>query len=402
MRRHNTTAVLLLMALALAGCSRLRRAPRSELVLRDEKVPAQLMQGVYGVTQGWRWTERAFSFTLGVPSTSHALYLELDLAVPEELMEDSRTVALLATANGVEVGRQVYSKPGRYRFTRYVPDAALRQRSVLAHFELDRSFRATGDRRDLGVIVLNVGLREYEQTAEYREKQNWAARQASLKAMKQVESLPAAKLVELRKSFFGLPGLAHIEFLGVPVDRNPLDLWIMQQVAFEVRPGFVIDTGTGEGGAALYWAHTLDGIGLPDAKVITIDSKNRVTAAARTGLWKRHIETMLGDPTAPAILARVEARVKNTATLAVLGAGEDVDGVLNALRVYAPLVSRGSYLVVENTAVDADPASPSRGMGPSEAVRRFLEEPQGKDFEVDSNRDLLVLTSSPGGWLRKK
>jgi cephalosporin hydroxylase len=402
MRRKLVFAAPLCAALLLTGCNSGRPIPTPELTLRDGGIPAQFLEGVYPPTGAWRWTERAFSFTLGAPPTRHAIYLELDLAVPEELMRDFRTVALLATVNGVEVGRQVYFKPGRYWFARYVPDAALEQPGARVHFELDHSFRDAGNRRDLGIIVLNVGLKEYEQTAEYREKQNWVARQAALKSMGRVSSIPAADLSKLRKTFFGLPGLAHTAFLGVPVDRNPLDLWIMQQAAFEVRPEFVIDTGTGEGGAALFWAHTLDGIGLPHAKVVTIDWKNRVTAAARTALWQRHVEAVLGDPTAPAVVARVAGEVKNAPTLVVLGAGEDVAGVLDALRAYAPLVTRGSYMVVENTEVDADPASPNRGMGPSEAVRRFLEEAQGGDFEIDSARDLLVLTSSPGGWLRRK
>jgi hypothetical protein len=36
------------------------------------------------------------------------------------------------------------------------------------------------------------------------------------------------------------------------------------------------------------------------------------------------------------------------------------------------------------------------------AVRRFLSEPAGRDFEQDFTREALVMTSYPGGWLRRK
>jgi hypothetical protein len=36
------------------------------------------------------------------------------------------------------------------------------------------------------------------------------------------------------------------------------------------------------------------------------------------------------------------------------------------------------------------------------AVRRFLAEGGSKDFEQDFTREAMVMTSYPGGWLRRK
>jgi cephalosporin hydroxylase len=163
-----------------------------------------------------------------------------------------------------------------------------------------------------------------------------------------------------------------------------------------VRPQFVIESWTGDGGTALYWAHTLHGLDEPGAKVLTVAPKPFTGPAAKHWLWNRYVEVLEGDPTAPETLARISGRVKGANTLVVLDGEQDAAGVIRELRAYAPLVSRGSYLVVANTGID------SGGSGPSEAVRRFLSEDAGKDYEVDSTRDLLVLTSSPGGWLRRK
>jgi cephalosporin hydroxylase len=76
--------------------------------------------------------------------------------------------------------------------------------------------------------------------------------------------------------------------------------------------------------------------------------------------------------------------------------------VLDELRLYAPLMAPGDYLAVEDTHLDGIPTHPEQGPGPTAAIRRFLAEPAGKDFEQDFTREALVMTSYPGGWLRRK
>lgn len=398
-------AILLFAAAFTCGlaCKRIPHQRISELSMAERTLPAGRADGVYEMTEGWRWTRRLFGFALDLPKTKQAIYLDFSFAVPDELLEDARTVSIIANVNGVEVGRQRYSRPGVVHFTRYIPQAALTRDPGAVRFELDRSVKGATEGVEHGIIALDVGLKEYEATSEYRDAQNWLAQQASNKVNKQIsEQFTPAKIIELRKLFFSLPAISQMEFQGIPVDRNPLDLWNMQQVAFEVRPKFVIDTGSGEGGAALYWAHILHGIGSEESKVIAIDRRNPATKASQHWLWKRYVEFTAGDLTDPDLVSRLAARVQGTNVLVVLDAGQEVTPVLSAIRAYAPLVSRGSYLAVENTRMDSDPAGRLEGAGAAEAVRRFLQEGGNREFEVDSARDMFVLTSSPGGWLRRK
>ena len=37
-------------------------------------------------------------------------------------------------------------------------------------------------------------------------------------------------------------------WLGVPVQKCPLDLWIYQEIVYEIRPDLIIECGTAEGG----------------------------------------------------------------------------------------------------------------------------------------------------------
>jgi cephalosporin hydroxylase len=69
------------------------------------------------------------------------------------------------------------------------------------------------------------------------------------------------------------------------------------------------------------------------------------------------------------------------------------------MRAYGPMVTSGSYLIVEDTCVNGHPVLPEHGPGPMEAVEEFLEET--KDFVVDRSMEKHYLTFNPKGYLRK-
>jgi cephalosporin hydroxylase len=191
-------------------------------------------------------------------------------------------------------------------------------------------------------------------------------------------------------------------WLGVPVQKNPCDLWMMQQTILETRPDFIVEAGTFRGGSALYFATILSGVGLDSSKVLTIDIGHGCQQAARNPLWQKHVEFILGSSTDPATVARVRDRVAGKKVLVVLDSVHTRSHVAEELRCYAGLVSPGSYLVVEDTNIDGVPVMPEAGPGPMAAVREFLASPQGKAFEQDLTREALVLTFNPGGWLKRR
>jgi cephalosporin hydroxylase len=85
--------------------------------------------------------------------------------------------------------------------------------------------------------------------------------------------------------------------------------------------------------------------------------------------------------------------------MVILDSDHSFGHVLSELRSYAPLVSTGCYLIVEDTNVNAHPVRPDFGPGPMEAVRMFLAEDGG--FVVDDSREKLLMTFNPGGYLRR-
>ena len=187
---------------------------------------------------------------------------------------------------------------------------------------------------------------------------------------------------------------ADTHWLGVRTDKNPLDLWIYQELLHELRPDLIVETGTAFGGSALYLASICDL--LDHGKVVTVDIIEQEGRPQHPRL-----EYVTGSSIAPEIVEDVKRRIEPGGTaMVVLDSNHKRDHVLEELRLYAPLVTPGSYIVVEDTILNGHPVSPEFGPGPMEAVDAFLAETD--EFEVDRRREKLYLTFNRKGYLRRK
>jgi cephalosporin hydroxylase len=183
-------------------------------------------------------------------------------------------------------------------------------------------------------------------------------------------------------------------FLGVTTWKSPLDLWVYQELLWELRPGLVVETGTAHGGSALYLASLCETIG--HGQVVSIDIGEWPDRPAHPRLTY-----VVASSTDPQVVAQVAERAREADTvLVVLDSDHRRDHVLAELRAYAPLVTPGSYLVVEDTNINGHPVYEAFGPGPMEAVQDFLSECD--DFEIDRSREKFLFTFNPGGWLRRR
>jgi cephalosporin hydroxylase len=406
--RAMTRVALILACLAALSCTR-RPAPLpppepvSVIAIGDRGFERRLLRGFYESTGAWRWTARVFAASLDPPPSGRDAYLELDCDLPRELMTEARTITLAARVNGREVGRQTYNSTGRRIFASRVPLGALDRKPAVVEFELDKSARDRTSGRELGLIALNVGLKELEETTEYNEVQSRIAREGYRKMMDQRHlGVPQAQELEMMKLFHETPISENLWFHNVRIIKNPLDLWMMQQIIYEVRPDFIVETGTWWGGSALYWASLLDGMGLENSRVLTVDIQDLKQKAAPHPLWKKYVNFFLGSSTDPAIVSQIARRVKGRKTIVTLDSNHAMQHVLRELRMYSPMVSRGSYLIVEDTHLDGVPTHPEEGAGPMAATIMFLKEGGSQNFEQDLGREAMVMTFNPGGWLRRK
>jgi cephalosporin hydroxylase len=183
-------------------------------------------------------------------------------------------------------------------------------------------------------------------------------------------------------------------WLGHHVLKCPLDLWTYQEILHEVQPELIIETGTYQGGSALFLASICELLGQGEVMTIDVDRREDRPRHPR-------ITYLIGSSASNTIIRQVRQRAKGMSrVLVILDSGHDKDHVLAELHAYAPLVTPGSYLVVEDTNLNGHPVDSDHGPGPAEAVAEFLE--RNDAFVRDESREKFLLTFNPGGYLKKR
>lgn len=188
------------------------------------------------------------------------------------------------------------------------------------------------------------------------------------------------------------------EWLGVPTAQNPNDAWIHQEIIARVKPDIIIEAGTQYGGSAALWATILQQVN-PEGRVITIDIKDQVSAAKNLQIVRDKVEFLVGSSVDPAIVAAVTKRVHGKKVLVILDSDHSKNHVLAEMKAYAPLVSKDSYLIVQDTNINGHPVLEKFGPGPMEAVNEFLA--TNDQFRPDHEAERLMFTFHPKGYLKR-
>jgi len=187
---------------------------------------------------------------------------------------------------------------------------------------------------------------------------------------------------------------SHVTWLGRPVWQNVFDLWVMQETIAEVKPAILIETGTNRGGAALFFAHLFELMGHGIVVTIDVEMMHDITHP--------RIAFLRGNSLAPEILAQVRSlAAAGGPVMVTLDSDHSEKHVRAELAAYAPLVTPGSYLLVQDSVIDTLPRFAAGRPGPLPAIEDFLC--SNPDFEVDEARSRKFLISHhPKGWLRRK
>ncbi len=160
-------------------------------------------------------------------------------------------------------------------------------------------------------------------------------------------------------------------WLGISSEQTPGDNWNMQEIISEIRPDYIVETGTLFGGTTLFYASVLSQVN-PDGKVITIDIEPHVENASKQPLWQRYVELIVGSSVDPKVTDHIAQEVQGKKVLVTLDSLHTRDHVLKEMEFYSKLVTPDSYLVVQDTNINGHPVFPGFGPGPAEAVQQFL------------------------------
>jgi cephalosporin hydroxylase len=182
-------------------------------------------------------------------------------------------------------------------------------------------------------------------------------------------------------------------WMGTPVLKCPLDLWIYQEIIFRVQPDLIVETGTYKGGSAHFFASMCELMGT--GEVITIDMEEYPHRPVHPRITYLH-----GSSTSSQIIEAVRTfGVEKKSILIILDSDHSMAHVRREMELYAPFVTKGSYLIVEDTNINGNPVLPESGPGPNEAIEDYLR--SHPEFTIDRSMEKLLMTFNPGGYLRK-
>ncbi|MEM2614444.1 MAG: cephalosporin hydroxylase family protein [Nitrososphaerota archaeon] len=208
------------------------------------------------------------------------------------------------------------------------------------------------------------------------------------------------EIVRYKYSYF-------FRWLGRPIIQLPQDIIATQEIIWKVKPTLIIETGIAHGGGLIFYASILELIG-GEGQVIGIDidirSHNR-RAIEEHPLSKR-ITILEGSSTDPKVVQKVyETAQRKKPIMVILDSLHTHEHVLKELQYYSPLVTKGSYLIVLDTAIEDLPDDLwkdrpwSKGNNPKTAVLEFLR--TNDRFVIDKEiSNKLLITSAPDGYLK--
>ncbi|MBT3721750.1 MAG: cephalosporin hydroxylase [Gammaproteobacteria bacterium] len=215
----------------------------------------------------------------------------------------------------------------------------------------------------------------------------------------------------------------HFEYLGRPIIQYPQDIVEMQELIWKIKPDLIIETGIAHGGSLIFSASMLANLDYCDAieqgtmldpssprrRVLglDIDIREHNRGAIEAHPMSNRIDMIQGSSIDPEIIEQVsEVASGYERVMVCLDSNHTHEHVLAELKVYAPLVTKGSYCVVFDTIVEDMPADmfPDRPWGPGNnpktAVWEYLK--NHPEFEIDKQIDhKLLISVAPEGYLKR-
>jgi cephalosporin hydroxylase len=198
----------------------------------------------------------------------------------------------------------------------------------------------------------------------------------------------------------------NFEWLGRPYIQMPQDMIGIQEIIWEVKPDFIIETGIAHGGGLVFCASILEALGHGYVFGVDVDIRQHNRVEIENHRMSKRIIMLEGSSTDVMIYSEIFQRIgQDKKVVVILDSDHTHDHVLRELNIYKDIISKGSYMICLDTIIQFLPDKfPGRewgfGNNPWTAVQEFLK--TNKNFVHDERlEDKLLITSAPGGWLRR-
>jgi cephalosporin hydroxylase len=196
-------------------------------------------------------------------------------------------------------------------------------------------------------------------------------------------------------------------WFGEPILQLPQDMFALQEIIFNTRPRFIIESGVAWGGSLLFYSTLMEVLG--GDLVIGVDTYIPEDLKERLGSFGNisdRIVLINGSSVEEATIDQIKTIIGDSREVLInLDSNHTHDHVLQELRLYSPLVGKGYYLICGDTIIEDVPEQKHRprpwgpGNNPKTALDQFLTE--NDRFEVDRRlENKLLFTCNPGGYLK--
>ena len=183
-------------------------------------------------------------------------------------------------------------------------------------------------------------------------------------------------------------------WMGVKAAKCPMDMWVYQEMMHRLGTDLLIETGTLDGGSALYFANLMDVMGRGQVVSVDIESRDNLPSHPR-------IKYLVGSSCDSEILRKISTHAEEASSvMVILDSDHRAEYKYRELEAYAPLVTPGSYIVAEDSSFDYYPAWPEFGAGPAAAADRFVNE--HADYQLDRELEHHMISFSPRAFIRRK
>ena len=200
----------------------------------------------------------------------------------------------------------------------------------------------------------------------------------------------------------------NFEWAGIPIIKFPNDLMVLQEIISKVQPDVIIETGVAHGGSVIFSASMLQLYSKKNAFVIGIDidiRKHNHDRLKKNKFYKK-LKLIEGSSTSPDVIKKIKRLTKGKKVMVCLDSNHTYEHVKNEIELYKDLVSKNSYLVVEDTFSEYFPKGyySNRpwdvGNNPMIALKEFLK--TNKNFQIEKKIcSKLQITETFDGYLKK-
>jgi cephalosporin hydroxylase len=201
-------------------------------------------------------------------------------------------------------------------------------------------------------------------------------------------------------------------WLGRPIIQLPDDMIRLQELIYAVKPDLIIETGVAHGGSLIFYASLCKAMNRGRVIGVDIEIRSHNRSAIEQHDLFPFITLIEGDSTGQQTIAKVQAEIGPTDSVMIfLDSNHTKAHVIAELNAYAPLVTKGSYIVamdgIMEQMVGAPRSHPDWSWNnPKSAALDFvksnpefvLEEPQ---FLFNEGNITDPVTYWPGGFIRR-